>query len=85
MPLQWITNPSERKQLFDKIYKSGTRKEKVHLIKAIKDHEAKQKALGKRLYATDERFLRGCISVVVDELAFVLGRDRDELRCELDF
>lgn len=26
-PLQWITNPSERKQLFDKIYKSGTRKE----------------------------------------------------------
>ena len=84
-PLQWITNPSERKQLFDKIYKSGTRKEKVHLNKAIKPHEAKQKALGKRLYATDERFLRGCISVVVDELAFVLGRDRDELRCELDF
>ena len=57
----------------------------MHLIKAIKDHEAKQKALGKRLYATDERFLRGCISVVVDELAFVLGRDRDELRRELDF
>ena len=37
------------------------------------------------IIATDERFLRGCISVVVDELAFVLGRDRDELRCELDF
>ncbi len=84
-PLEWITNPNERKQSFDKIYKSGTRKEKVHLIKAIKNHEAKQKALGKQLYATDERFLRGCIGVLADELAFVLGRDRDELRLELDF
>lgn len=84
-PLDWITNPNERKQSFDKIYKSGTRKEKVHLIKAIKDHEVKQKALGKQLYATDERFLRGCTAIIADELAFVLGRDRDELRIELDF
>ncbi|MBQ9227871.1 MAG: CarD family transcriptional regulator [Eubacterium sp.] len=72
-PLDWIANPNERRQQFDRVYKAEPRREKIKLIKALKAHERQQKAHGKQLYAADSRILSGCEALIVDELAHVLN------------
>lgn len=84
-PAEWIVNPNERKQTYDRLYKSGSREEIIKIIKAIKAHEAKQKALGKQLYAADDRLLKGCINLICGELAFILEKSPDEIKERLGY
>lgn len=77
--LDWITSPNERKQAYDRIYKAGTREEKICLLKALYRHEQQQKAVGKALYAGDSKILRGCEMLIAEELAFVLQLTSDEV------
>lgn len=82
---EWIINQNLRRQTYDKIYKSGNRKEIISVIKAIKNHETEQKQAGKHLYAMDERILKGCTNLIAGELAFVLGKTPDDIKNELEF
>lgn len=84
-PAEWIANPNERKQAYDKLYKSGSREDIIKIIKAIKAHEAKQRQLGKQLYTTDDRLLKGCINLICGELAFILDKTIDEIKEELEY
>ncbi|MGN0528422.1 MAG: CarD family transcriptional regulator [Eubacterium sp.] len=84
-PAQWIVNPNERKQTYDKIYKSGSREDIIKIIKAIKQHEKEQKEIGKQLYATDERLLRNCVNLITGELAYIFGKTPDEIREQMGY
>ncbi|MFR5876672.1 MAG: CarD family transcriptional regulator [Eubacterium sp.] len=82
-PAEWIANSNERKQVYDNLYKTGTREQIIKVIKAIKKHENNQKALGKQLYATDDRILKGCVNLICGELAFVLDKNPEEIKEQL--
>lgn len=82
---QWIKNPNERRQAFDLIYRTGERKDIIGVIKALKHHSEEQHKIGKQLYATDEKILRGCKHLIFDELAFVLDKEPKALAQSLGF
>ena len=79
-PPEWIDNPNERKQKFNSVCNSGSREEKMRLIKAIRKHEEKQKKMGKQLYASDLRMLENCEKELLGELSYVLNIPVEELK-----
>lgn len=84
-PAEWIANSNERKQVYDKFYKTGSRKDIIKVIKAIKAHEIRQKAVGKQLYAADDRLLKGCVNLICTELAFILEKTPEEIQEQLGY
>ena len=82
-PTEWINAPNERKQQYNQIYRSGSREEKVRLIKALTLQEQKQQAQNKHLYAADERVFSGCKAQIYNELAYVLGKPAEEIETAL--
>ena len=79
-PLDWINNPNERKQKFKSVCNSGSREEKMRLIKAIRKHEEEQKKMGKQLYAADLHIVENCENGLLGELSYVLNIPVEELK-----
>ncbi len=79
-PLEWIDNPNERKQKFNSVCNSGSREEKMRLIKAIRKHEEEQKKMGKQLYAADLHIVENCENELLGELSYVLNIPVEELK-----
>lgn len=72
-------NSKERKELFNKILKSGDREELVKLIKTVYFQKKEREKIGKKMWASDESALRKAEKMLYEEFATVLGISYDEV------
>lgn len=75
----WISNEEKRKKEYQKILTSGDRLQLIQLIRALYLHEQERKNEGKRLYVTDERFMRDAEKILYDEFSHVLDIKPDQV------
>lgn len=78
--LKWITNDTERNDNFRGIINSGVFADIIGMVKMLYIHREKQASCGKKLRVSDERFLKEAEKIVFDELALVLGINRNAAR-----
>lgn len=69
----WIDNERERKDCYKKIISNGNHSELIKMIKAIYFEKIKREEKGKKLHASDERFLKDAEKILYDEFQYVLN------------
>jgi len=75
----WIANENQRKEKYKSIISEGNHKELIKMIKAIFFEKKEREAIGKRLHASDERFLKEAEQVLHGEFQYVLNLNEDQL------
>ncbi len=77
----WVENVNERKEIYKKILLGNDSSTLMRLIKTLYLHgqELKNAGKGKKLHASDERFLKDAENVLYDEFSYVLDIERDEV------
>ena len=71
----WIKEESERKITYKEIISRGDCAELMQLVRGLYRHRDEQETRGKRLHASDDRFLKTAEKMIKDEFAVVLGID----------
>ncbi len=83
MPTQqgalWIDDEKKRKEEYRAIILRGDRVELIGLIKTLYLHSEAQKAAGKKLHVSDERFFHDAEKLLYEEFATALGIDKSEV------
>lgn len=72
----WIDNDNQRKRDFSDIVKSGDREKILQMMKSIYTHASTLKNKGRKLHVSDEQCMRDGEKLILDELSYVLGKDR---------
>lgn len=75
----WIANENERKEKYRCIISGGNHVELIKMIKAIFIEKKEREANGKRLHASDERFLKDAEQLLYGEFQYVLNLNEDQL------
>lgn len=75
----WITNEKLREQEYKKALKSCNPEALVGIIKNLYMRRKKRMSQGKKSTATDDRFFKLAEDQLYTELAFALGKDKDEM------
>ncbi len=75
----WIDNEKERKERYKDILFGNDRSALVRLIKTLYLHSEELKDDGKKMHASDERFLKDAEKALYDEFAHVLGIEPEEV------
>ena len=75
-----IENDKLREQSYKEAIQSGRPEELVRIIKHTYLRRQKRTALGKKTTATDERYFKLAEEKLYAELAFALGKDKNEMR-----
>jgi CarD family transcriptional regulator len=75
----WIENKRKRKEFYKEILSNGDRVSLVGLIKAVFLHRQKLNAAGRKLYVSDEQFMRDAEKMLYDEFAYVLGIRQEDV------
>ncbi len=75
----WISNESTRKEKYKYILSEGNHTELIKMIKALFFEKKEREANGKRLFASDERFLKDAEQLLYGEFQYVLNLNEDEL------
>jgi len=75
----WIANENERKNMYRDIISKGNHTELIKMIKAIFIEKREKESEGKRLHASDERFLKEAEQILYGEFQYVLNLNEDEL------
>ncbi len=76
---EWNDNKLERSESFKSIISSGDSVELIRLIRLISFHERQQVKKGKRLYLSDERFLKEAEKMICEEFSIVLNTTRESV------
>ena len=76
---EWIDNEKQRREHYRDLLACGDRSELVRHIKGLYERTERQKAVGKRLHACDERFLEDAQRILHDEFSVVLGIPRENV------
>jgi CarD family transcriptional regulator len=76
----WITDERRREQKYKEALKSCDPQALVSIIKNMYERKKKRDALGKKNTVTDERYFRLAEDSLYSELAFALGRDKEEMQ-----
>lgn len=71
--VMWIENEAARRARYKAVIAGGNRRELVSLIKALYRHKQERSELGRKLHATDERFMKEAEKILYGELAYVLN------------
>lgn len=79
LPNIWVPEDNHRKEAFKEILLSGERERVGALIKTLYQHRAAQKARGKKLHLTDERYLREAEKILFCEIALVMGKTFEQV------
>ena len=79
MPVEWIPNERERKEVYKSIFAEGDRAELLNMIRAIHIERKKREAVGKRLHMTDEHFLKDAEQCIYSEFQHVLNIKREDV------
>ena len=77
--VEWICDDKQRREAYRSIIMRGERRELVGMIKVLYQHGERQKEIGKKLHAQDERFLGEAERMLYDEFSVVLGIAREEV------
>ena len=75
----WISDENERKITYKNIITEGNHIELIKLIKAISFEKKEREANGKRLHASDERFLKDAETLLYGEFQYVLNLTHEQL------
>ncbi len=75
----WIENENERKESYRNIMAGSDRSALVKLIRTLHLREQDLKSSGRKLYASDEKFLKDAEKTLYDEFIFVLDIKREEV------
>ncbi len=75
----WIADENERKEKYRGIIADGNHIELIKMIKAIFTEKKEKEATGKRLHASDERFLKDAEQLLHGEFQYVLNLNKDQL------
>jgi CarD family transcriptional regulator len=75
----WVEDEGKRREYYKQILTGGDRTDLIKLIKTLYAHEKIQKDVGKRLHATDERFLKDAEKILYEEFAHVLNLTLDQV------
>ncbi|MDR3294948.1 MAG: CarD family transcriptional regulator [Clostridiales Family XIII bacterium] len=75
----WIENEKMRRDHYGKILAHGDRTELVRLIKTLYLHRQEQRGKGKKLYMTDEKFMKTAERILYEEFAHVLNIKLDQV------
>ena len=78
-PANWIDNDNERREKYKNIISKGNHTELIKMIKAIFFEKKEREAIGKRLHASDERFLKDAEQILHGEFQYVLNFNEDQL------
>lgn len=74
----WVTNESERKELYKIVLSQGDHMELIRMIKAIYTYKKEREAEGKRLHMSDERFFKDAEQILYNEFQYVLDLNSKE-------
>ena len=75
----WISNEKQREQEYKKAIQSGNPEALVGIIKNLYFRRKKRLEQGKKSTATDERFFKLAEDHLYAELAFALGKEKEEM------
>lgn len=78
-PMEWIENSHERQDAFKNVLLCGSPEEVFSMLTALYKKQNEQEAIGKKLHASDERFMRDGERMLFSELAYALGTDTNEI------
>ena len=68
----WIPNEEKRKKEYQRILVSGDRLQIIQLIRMLYLKQEEREEEGKRLYVSDERFMRDAEKILYEEFSHVL-------------
>lgn len=72
-------NSKNRKELYNRILKSGDRKELVKLIKTVYFQKGEREKAGKKIWAADENAMKKAEKILYEEISFVMNIAYDEV------
>lgn len=75
----WIDDAVKRKEVYRKIIEDGNRNELLCMIKTLYEKNTELVQQHKKLYSTDEKFLKAAENILYDEFAYSLNISRDEV------
>ncbi|MBQ7702940.1 MAG: hypothetical protein IJT40_01050 [Firmicutes bacterium] len=78
-PMEWIENSHERQDVFKNILLCGSPEDVFSMLTALYQKQNEQENIGKKLHASDERFMRDGERMLFSELAFALKTDVNEI------
>lgn len=78
-PFEWIENERERIEAYKKILLYGTSEDVMSMARCLYFHQIEQLEKGKKLHASDERFLKDAEKLLFDEISYVLGISQNEV------
>ena len=76
----WIPDDKQREQRYKAALKSSEPEQLIGIIKNIYLRKKKRDALGKKNTATDERYFKLAEDSLYSELAFALGKNKQEMK-----
>lgn len=78
-PMEWIVNDRERQAAYKNILLCGKPEEVLRMISSLYTRQTKQLATGKKLHASDERFLRDAERMLFNEIGYAMGISTSEV------
>ncbi len=72
-PMEWIVNDRERQAAYKEILLCGKPEDVLGMVSSLYTRQAEQLAVGKKLHASDERFLRDAERMLFNEIGYALG------------
>lgn len=76
---KWINNDVERKEFCASVIENGDRKELMHLVEMLYLRQKELKSQKKHFHLADEKYLKEAEKIISDELAYVIGIDKEEV------
>lgn len=71
-PMTWIANDRERQMAYKDIILTGKPEEVFRMVSTLYNKQKDQLAIGKKLHASDERFLRDAEKMLFNEIGYAL-------------
>lgn len=78
--LAWIDNERARQRVYKEILLCGSSEDIVAMTQNLHVHREKQEKQGKKLHASDEKFLRDAEKMLFEELAYIFDVSLKEVR-----
>lgn len=78
-PMEWIVNDRERQAAYKDILLCGKPMEVLRMVSSLYTRQREQLSVGKKLHASDERFLRDAERMLFNEIGYAMGLSSSEV------
>ena len=79
LPDMWISDENRRKECYKNILLEGDRRALSAMIRTLYLHRQNQKAKGKKLHLSDERYLKDAERMLYSEFAVILNMNSEDM------